>query len=143
MRRYPDRPIVGVGAVLLDAGRVLLVRRAHEPLKDEWSLPGGAIEIGETAEAAVMREALEETGLEIEVGPLVDAVSRITSDAGGRVEYHFVVLDYLCRAVGGTLACASDAAEAEWAVLDDLDRYRLTDAARGVIRKAAMLSLRR
>jgi 8-oxo-dGTP diphosphatase len=142
MRRYPDRPIVGVGAVVIDAGRVLLVRRAHEPLQGEWSLPGGAVEIGETIEAAVVREALEETGLEIEVGPLVDAISRITPDAGGRVEYHFVVLDYLCRATGGSLACASDASAVEWAVLDDLDRYRLTDAARAVIRKAAMLSLR-
>jgi 8-oxo-dGTP diphosphatase len=143
MRRYPDRPIVGVGAVVLDAGRVLLVRRAHEPLKDEWSLPGGAVELGETTESAVVREVLEETGLDVEIGPLVEAVSRITSDASGRVEYHFVIVDYLCRATGGVLACASDASAVEWAPIDDLDRYRLTEAARDVIRKAAMLSLRR
>src|SRR5205809_2114809 len=113
-RRHPERPIVAVGAVILDGDRVLLVKRGQEPLKGEWSLPGGAIEIGETLEAAVVREVREETCLDVEVGPLVDVVNRITRDAEGRVDYHFVVVDYLCRPLGGTLACASDAAAAEW-----------------------------
>src|SRR5438552_13789207 len=103
MREYPVRPIVGVGAVVLDGDRVLLVKRAHEPLKGEWSLPGGAVEVGETLEAAVAREVREETCLEVEVGPLVEVVNRIVRDPGGRVEYHFVIVDYLCRPIGGTL----------------------------------------
>src|SRR5579862_6341980 len=97
MRTYPERPIVGVGAVILDSGRVLLVKRAHEPLKGEWSLPGGAVDVGETLEAAVAREILEETGLMVDVGPLVEVVQRITRDADGRIEYHFVIVDYACR----------------------------------------------
>ena len=81
---------------------MLLVKRAHEPLKGEWSLPGGAVEVGETLEAALAREVLEETGLDVDVGPVVEVLDRIERDADGRVEYHFVIIDYLCRAVGGT-----------------------------------------
>ena len=140
MRHYPNRPILGVGAVVLGGGRVLLVKRAHEPLKGEWSLPGGAVDVGETLEAAVVREVREETGLDVEVGPLVEVVTRIARDADLRVEYHFVIVDYLCRWAGGILACASDAEEAEWTAIEDLDRFSLTGAARGVIMKAAILS---
>ena len=137
MRTYPDRPILGVGAVVLDAGCVLLVKRAHEPLKGEWSLPGGAVDVGETLVAAVVREVREETGLDVEVASLVEVVNRITRDAEGRVEYHFVIVDYLCRVAGGALAAASDAAAVEWARLDDLARFRLTAPACEVIEKAA------
>lgn len=136
MRKYPDRPIVGVGGVVLDRGRVLLVKRGHEPLKGEWSLPGGAVDVGETLEAAVAREILEETGLVVDVGPLVEVVQRITRDSDDGVEYHFVIVDYACRVRGGALACSSDADAAEWAALDDLDRYRLTTTALEVIKKA-------
>lgn len=136
MRSYPKRPIVGVGAVVLDGDRVLLVRRAHEPLKGHWSLPGGTVDVGETLEAAIAREVCEETGLDVEVGPVVDVLDRIHRDADGRVEYHFVLIDYVCRVSGGTLACASDAMAAEWAGLDDLDRFGLSPTARAVIRKA-------
>ena len=136
MRTYPERPILGVGAVILDDGRVVLVKRGHEPSKGEWSLPGGAVDAGETLEAAVAREVLEETCLIVRVGPRVEIVERIIRDGDGRVQYHFVVVDYLCRVVGGVLACASDAAAAEWAALDDLDRFAVSATAVAVIRKA-------
>lgn len=139
-RRYPERPILGIGGVVLQGGRVLLVQRAHEPLKGEWSLPGGAVDTGETLEQAVVRELREETGLDVEVRSLVEVVQRITRDPDGRVEYHFVIVDYLCRAVGGDLQPASDAAAAEWAAVDALDGYRLTGTARAVIAKALALA---
>src|SRR5438477_11735751 len=121
MRRFPERPIVGVGAVVLNrTGHVLLAKRAHEPLKGEWSLPGGGVEIGETLEAAVAREILEETGLTVAVGDVVEVLDRIEHAPDGRVAYHFVIIDYVCYAVTGTLACASDADAAHWVRREDL-----------------------
>ncbi len=140
MRKYPDRPIVGVGAVIVDGDRVLLVKRAHEPLKGEWSLPGGAVEVGESLEAALVREVREETCLDVTVGPVVEVLDRIGRDANDRVEYHFVIVDYLCRVAGGTATCGSDADEVQWARRDDLAQYRLTPAATRVIAKAFALS---
>jgi 8-oxo-dGTP diphosphatase len=141
-RSYPERPIVGVGAVILDdEKRVLLVKRAHEPLKGEWSLPGGGVDIGETLEAAVAREVLEETGLTVKVGPLVEIVERITRDERG-VQYHFVIVDYLCRPIGGTLACSSDADAAEWVSMEGIDRFSLTQSALDVIAKGLEVLLR-
>jgi 8-oxo-dGTP diphosphatase len=139
LRKYPERPIVGVGAVILDGERVLLIKRAHEPLKGEWSLPGGAVDVGETLEAAVAREVFEETSLEVEVGPLVDVLDSIRRDADGRVEYHFVIVDYRCRVLSGTATASSDAAACCWADLNQLDRYELTPMALEIIRKAAHL----
>ena len=140
MRSYPERPILGVGAVILDGGCVLLVKRGHEPLKGEWSLPGGAVDVGEVVEAAVVREVREETGLDVTVGPLIEVVNRITHDESDRVQYHFVILDFLCGVAGGTLVCASDATAAEWARVDDLDRYRLADPARAVVARAVSVA---
>jgi 8-oxo-dGTP diphosphatase len=135
MREYPDRPIVGVGAVVLDGDRVLLVRRANEPLKGEWSIPGGAVEIGETLEAAAAREVLEETGLRVAVGPLVEVLDRIRRDADGRAQFHYVLVDFVCRPDGGTLACASDAAAVAWVEIDRLAEYGVADVTVRVIRK--------
>jgi len=135
-RTYPVRPILGVGGVVISGNQVLLVKRGHEPLKGQWSIPGGVLEIGETLQAAVARELREETGLDVDVGALVDVVERIGQDAAGRVEYHYVIVDYACAVRGGTLAAASDAAAAEWIGIEDLDRYGVNDTAKRVIRKA-------
>jgi ADP-ribose pyrophosphatase YjhB (NUDIX family) len=135
-RLFPSRPLVGVGAVILDAGRVLLVRRAHAPAQGEWSLPGGAVETGETLVAALQREVLEETGLVVDVGPIVEVLDRIHLDADGRVEYHFVLIDYLCSVIGGHLQPESDASDARWASPGELHVFGLTATTLGVIRKA-------
>ena len=135
-REYPERPIVGVGAVVVDGGRVLLVRRGNEPLKGEWSLPGGAVECGETLRAAIAREVQEETGLEVEVGSTVDVLDRIRLDDGGRVLYHYVLVDFACKPIGGALACGSDAAEVAWVRPADLGAYRLAETTVTVINKA-------
>ena len=140
MRTYPDRPILGVGGVVFDAGRVLLVKRGHEPLRGEWTLPGGGVEIGETIGEAVARELLEETGLIVEPGPVIEVVDRIDTDPDGRVRYHFVIVDVLCRVTGGALACSSDAADACWAPVASLEEYRLTEAAARVIDKGLVMA---
>ena len=132
---YPARPVVGVGAVVLDGSRVLLVKRAHAPLKGEWSLPGGAVELGETLEAAVAREVLEETGVAVDVGPVVEVLDRVERGPDGRVEYHFVIVDYLCRPRDNRLARGSDADDVRWATLGELSGLRVTQAAIDVIHK--------
>ena len=96
-RAYPDRPFVGVGAVIVHQGRVVLIKRRFEPLAGQWSLPGGAVDVGETLVECVAREMLEETGLVVEVGPVVEVFDRIIHDGDGRVQFHYVLVDYLCR----------------------------------------------
>lgn len=135
-RVYPARPVVSVGAVITDGDRVVLVKRGHEPLKGAWSLPGGVVEIGETLHHALVREVREETCLDVEVRSVVEVLDRISRDADGRVEYHYVIVDYLCRPVGGTLACASDADEARWVSRPDLPNYGLTPKVASVIARA-------
>lgn len=112
-REFPLAPLVGVGAVVVDNGRVLLVRRGHEPLKGQWSLPGGLLELGETLTAGVAREVLEETGLIVEPIELIEILDRIQPE-GDKVRYHYVLLDYLCRVTSGTLQAASDADAVRW-----------------------------
>jgi ADP-ribose pyrophosphatase YjhB (NUDIX family) len=112
-REFPDAPLVGVGAVVVHEGRVLLVQRGTEPLKGRWSIPGGLIEVGESLHEAAAREVLEETGLIVEPVELVELLDRIHRE-GERVRYHYVIADYLCRVVGGTLMAASDAAAVRW-----------------------------
>jgi mutator protein MutT len=140
-RAYPDRPFVGVGAVIVDAAaRVLLVKRRFEPLAGQWSLPGGGVDVGETLQACVIREMLEETGLEVEVGPVIEVFDRIMHDAEGRVQYHYVLVDYVCRPAGGTLAAASDVADVAWANPGALGEYQLTDKAVAVIHQGLTLA---
>ena len=141
-RQYPDRPFVGVGAVIVEAGsaRVVLIRRRFEPLAGEWSLPGGVVEAGETLNSCVVREMWEETGLEVEIGPVIEVFDRITRDDDGRVRYHYVLVDYLCRPSGGMLRAGSDVDAAVWADAADLSAYHLTDKARAVIARALELA---
>jgi 8-oxo-dGTP diphosphatase len=139
-RRYPDRPFAGIGAVIVQDGKVVLIRRRFEPLKGQWSLPGGAVELGETLVASVAREMLEETGLEVDVGPVIEVFDRITRDEDGRVRYHYVLVDYLCWPRGGELRAGSDV---DAAVLVDpagLAPYRLTAKATLVIERALELN---
>src|SRR5690348_13495424 len=110
-RDYPDRPIIGVGAVIVQGGRALLVRRNTEPLKGEWSVPGGVLELGETLRDGVRREALEETGLKVEPGEVLEVFDSIFRDHQGRTQYHYVLIDYLCRVVGGDAVAGSDVSE--------------------------------
>ena len=140
-RAYPDRPFVGVGAVIVgDGAQVLLVKRRFEPAAGQWSLPGGAVDVGETLEACVIREMREETGLDVEVGPVIEVFDRIMHDAEGRVQYHYVLVDYVCRPIGGTLAAASDVADVAWAERGTLAGFGLTDKAIAVIGRGLTLA---
>ena len=138
-REFPDRPIVGVGGVVVDADKVLIVKRAHEPRKGEWSLPGGTVELGETLVEAVRRELKEETGLDVEVGEVVEVFDRVHR-LDGRIQYHFVIVDYLCRPIGGTLAAADDAEDVAWVTGDELDRYGVNEFAARVIRRGLVMA---
>ena len=135
-RRYPSRPIMGIGSVILMDGGVVLIRRRHEPLAGHWTIPGGTLDLGETLESGAAREALEETGLIVDVGPVVEVFDRILLDDEGKVRYHFVIVDYLCRPRGGGLRAGSDAADIVVARPGDLPNYHLAAKASDVIRKA-------
>ena len=139
-REYPDRPIVGVGAVILVDGKVVLIRRRFEPLAGQWSLPGGTLELGETLEAGTAREMLEETGLVVEVGPVIEVFDRIMFDDTRRVRYHFVLVDYLCWPISGELRAGSDVDDASFVGPDDLARFGLTKKATAVIERGLELA---
>ncbi|HEY6349481.1 MAG TPA: NUDIX hydrolase [Candidatus Angelobacter sp.] len=135
-REYPDRPIVGVGAVIVRDHRVVLARRARPPLLGRWSLPGGVVELGETLRSATEREVLEETGLTVKAGVVVEILDRIIPGEGGRTQYHYVLVDFLCECLDGDLHAGSDVAEVIWAREDELENYELEDLALAVIKKA-------
>ena len=139
-RAYPERPIVGVGGVIISDGRALLVRRAAPPLLGEWSIPGGMLEVGETLIEGVRRELREETGMDVQVLDLLDVFERINLDASGKPQYHFVVVDYLCRALRGDARAGSDVSEVAWAVPSELEKYSVTKTATRVILKAFELA---
>jgi len=138
-RRHPEAPVVAVGVLLLDGDRVLLVQRARPPQVGRWTVPGGGVELGETLEEAALRELAEETGLGCTLGPVVEVLDRVLHDGDGRVEYHYVILDFLGTAPTGTLAPASDCADARWVPLSELARYETTDGLAPVIERARAL----
>jgi ADP-ribose pyrophosphatase YjhB (NUDIX family) len=139
-RQYPERPIVGVGAVIVDDGKVVLIKRKYEPLKGHWSLPGGMVEVGEALDTAVTREMQEETGLIVDVGPVIEVFDRIMRDEQQRVRYHFVLIDYLCWPSSGTLRAGSDVDDAIWVDPGALGPYSLTDKATSVIQRGLTLA---
>lgn len=134
-REFPDSPLVGVGAVIVRDGRVLLIRRGQAPLLGEWSLPGGVLECGETLREATAREAREETGLVVETADMLGVYERIIPAADGRTRYHYVLIDFLCRPVGGELRAGSDAAEVGWFRREELPGLKLADDANKVVQK--------
>ncbi len=133
-REYPDSPLIGVGAIIIEAGRVLLVKRGHPPLEGEWSIPGGVLEVGETLREAAKREAREETGLAVETADLLGVYDRILRDGKGRIRYHYVLVDFLCRRVAGEPAAAGDADEVRWFTLEEATELSLAGDTAEVIR---------
>jgi 8-oxo-dGTP diphosphatase len=132
-RRYPARPVLGVGALIFDAGRVLLVERGKEPLAGYWSLPGGAVETGERLEEALVREVFEETGLQVTADSIATVFERIMPDAGGTCEYHYVLVDFYCTITEGDARPGDDSARVEWFPIESLAGLRLTAGTREVI----------
>lgn len=135
-RKYPPRPVVGVGAIILRRRRVLLVQRGRPPGQGKWSLPGGAVEPGERLAEAVRREVREETGLEVRSAEAFEIFERIIRDRRGRVEYHYVLVDFLCRVAAGAPAPADDAADVEWVGVDSLEGRPMTEGTADVILRA-------
>jgi ADP-ribose pyrophosphatase YjhB (NUDIX family) len=133
-RRYSARPLLGVGALILDGHRVLLVERGKPPLAGYWSLPGGLVETGERLEDALAREVFEETGLQVVAGPIATVFERIMPDSSGACEYHYVLVDFFCTITGGDLRPGSDSKRAEWFDLDALATLKLTPGTGDVIR---------
>jgi len=146
-REYPERPIVGVGGVVIENGRALLIRRGTEPLKGQWSIPGGTLELGETLSEGVVRELKEETWLEVRVLDMIEVFERInfgrgadenwkTAEERRRPRFHFVIVDYLCERISGAPVAGGDVTDVAWAGEEELEKYGLTPTAMRVIRKA-------
>ena len=133
-REYPDSPLVGVGAIIIDAGRALLVKRGHPPLQGEWSIPGGVLEVGETLRDAAIREAREETGVTVKTAELLGVYDRLLRDDKGRTQYHYVLIDFLCLRVTGEARAAGDADEVRWFTLAETAKLGLAEDTREVIR---------
>ncbi len=135
-RDYPEQPLVGVGAIIVDAGRIALVERGHPPLLGEWSIPGGLVELGETLRQAAERETLEETGLVVRATELLGVFDRIVADSKdeNRTLYHYVLIDFLCERISGELRAAADAADARWFAPEEADKLPLDANAAAVIR---------
>jgi len=134
-REYPEHPVVGVGAVVVRDGRALIIKRAHEPRKGEWSLPGGLVELGESLQDAIRREIKEETTLDVEVGPIIETFDRVHRDDHGRIRYHFVIVDFVCWPKGGEAAPGSDADGVAWVRFNEIDDYAVNAHAKAVIEK--------
>ena len=134
-RQYPSQPLIGVGAVIIHQSKILIVKRANEPAKGLWSVPGGVVELGEQLYKALTREVKEETGLEIDIERLLDAVDNIVFDKAGKIQYHYVLLDYLCRLRGGALKAADDVNEIQWVSLEALQSLPITPTLNRMIAK--------
>jgi len=134
-REFPETPLVGVGAIVIEDARVLLVKRAHPPLQAQWSIPGGVLEVGELIREAAIREAGEETGLIVDPVELLGVYDRILRNPERRVQYHYVLIDFLCRKVGGELSAASDAAEVCWFTREELPALHLAEDTLDVVNK--------
>ncbi len=142
-REYPERPVVGIGGVIIDQGRTLLIRRGSEPLLGEWSIPGGTLELGESLEEGVARELREETGIEVRVLELIEVFDRVYLGDGStkaapkpRPRFHFVIADYLCERISGEPKAGSDVTDVAFAGEDELSRFHLTETATRVVKKA-------
>jgi 8-oxo-dGTP diphosphatase len=133
-REYPNSPLVGVGAIIVDAGRVALVKRGQAPLLGEWSVPGGMLELGETVRQGAEREALEETGLVVRATELLGVFDRVVLDDAKRCQYHYVLIDFLCERISGELHAAGDAADARWFTLEEVSKLPLPEDTARVIR---------
>ena len=134
-KEYPEHPMVGVGAIIVQDGKILIVRRSSEPGKGKWSVPGGLVELGETVEQAVVREVREECGLDVEVDRLIDVVDSMTFDRNGRLKYHFIILDFFVKIKGGKLRPGDDAKEAMWVSLEEVENYDLTKTFRDFLKR--------
>ena len=137
-RDYPEHPIIGVGAVIVEGGRALLVRRDTEPLRGEWSVPGGMLELGEKLRDGVRREALEETGVAVEPGEVLDVFDSIFTDGLGKTQYHYVLIDYLCRPISGEAKAGGDVSDVRWVSLDALPAMGLSGSIEQVVRKGLL-----
>ena len=142
-REYPERPVVGIGGVVIDQGRTLLIRRGSEPLLGEWSIPGGTLELGESLQEGVVRELLEETGIEVRVLDLIEVFDRVFPEDGAigaeakrKPRFHFVIVDYLCERLGGEPRAGSDVTDVAFAREEELAKFHLTETATRVLRKA-------
>lgn len=132
-RRYPPRPVLGVGGLILDANRVLLVERGNPPLAGYWSLPGGGVETGERLEDALIREVFEETGLHVTAGEIATVFERIMPDPSGACEYHYVLIDFYCTIAGGELRPGDDSRTVQWFDIKRLPELPMTAGTREVI----------
>lgn len=153
-REYPERPIVGIGGVVIDGDRALLIRRGNEPLIGQWSIPGGTLELGETLAEGTVRELKEETGLEVRVLHMIEAFDRInfghgadetwtTMEERSRPRFHFVIVDYLCERISGSAVAGGDVTDVAWASESELEKFALTPTATRVIRKAFAMARRK
>ena len=135
-RQYPEQPLIGVGALIVASGRIVLIKRGHAPLLGEWSIPGGMLELGETVRQGTEREALEETGLRIRATELLGVFDRVVLDDAKRILYHYVLIDFLCQVVSGELQAAGDAADARWFTLEEVQALPLAFDTAEVVRRA-------
>ena len=134
-RLYPNQPIVGVGAIIMQNAKILLEKRKNDPGRGKWSIPGGVVELGESLEQTVIREVQEETGLIVDAPELIDVVNQATLDESGKVRYHFVIVDYVVNLKSGTARAASDAADLEWVPLEQVEQKDLIKSFRDFFEK--------